>query len=132
MSTGYSLTRLEPSVAMAAAWLQVNSGADAASVAAGSEPVLYDWLFWNSAFTSVRALVRFDCAERSLADPDTPRNVGMAMASRIAMISSTTISSIRVKPASAASPVSIPRVSRRRVSVDLSMDFLLDAQWLSL
>ena len=48
------------------------------------------------------ALVRFDCAARSPAVLVTPRNVGMAMASRMAMINSTTISSIRVNPPSAA------------------------------
>src|SRR5580658_5101737 len=52
------------------------------------------------ALASVSALVRFDCAARSPAELATPRNVGMAMASRMAMISRTTMSSIKVKPAS--------------------------------
>ena len=55
-----------------------------------------------------KAVFRLDCAARSLADFVTPRKVGMAMASRMARINSTTMSSMRVKPASSpASPASL-------------------------
>jgi hypothetical protein len=75
------------------------SGADELSSAEIPE---YDWPeLWYWAVASVRALVRLDWAARSLAELVTPRKVGIAMAKRIAMMSRTTMSSIRVKPASA-------------------------------
>src|SRR5579875_848388 len=103
-------------------WVHANSGAEDPSMAVGRPVKL--WLFaWYTALDSVRALVRFDCAARSLAELVTPRKVGMAMASRMAMMSSTTISSMRVKPASAASSPSISAglADRRRSRMDMSM-----------
>ena len=66
-----------------------------------------DWLLpWKTADASVRPLVRLDWAARSLAEPVTPRKVGMAMANKMAIMSKTTISSIKVKPAWAISSLS--------------------------
>src|SRR6202163_1485032 len=71
----------------------------------------------------MRALDRVDCAARSFADLDTPRNVGMAMARRMAMINSTTISSMRVKPDSPHSFVRCWRAwSNDRVSMSPTFD----------
>src|SRR6476659_2066314 len=51
---------------------------------------------------AVRVLRSDDCALRSCALPRLARNVGMAMASRMAMMPTTTMSSMRVNPSSAA------------------------------
>src|SRR5271165_7123161 len=78
----------------------------------------YCWeLFWYCALAFRMAVLRLDCAARSFADFVTPRKVGMAMASRMARINSTTMSSMRVKPASApASPVASRLSFRRRIA----------------
>src|SRR3984957_10398483 len=101
--------------------VHVYSGADEVRRAEIPEkdcPALWYW-----AVASVRALVRFDWAARSLAELVTPRKVGMAMASRMAMMSRTTMSSISVKPASASPTPSSSAVclSRRRSSTDWNM-----------
>src|SRR5581483_11851433 len=51
----------------------------------------------------VRAFRSEDCAARWLARFRAPRNVGMAIANRMAMMSTTTMSSMRVKPSSSRS-----------------------------
>ena len=57
------------------------------------EPRAKDWpLVWKTVSESTRAVFRFCCAPRSLADLLVPRNVGIAMARRIATISNTTMS----------------------------------------
>src|SRR5271165_1823080 len=66
------------------------------------------------------ALVRFDWTLRYWAPVRDPRKVGMAMAIKMAMISSTTISSIRVKPVSAPSSArrASPLITRWSRSAD--------------
>src|SRR5271166_330403 len=57
----------------------------------------------NRLLAAMAALTTSDWAERSSAPTRTPRKVGMAMAIRMAMMRRTTMSSIRVKPASSPS-----------------------------
>ncbi len=78
--------------------MNVSSGSCVAMVAVKLAAVGYDPTPAYSALADVSPLVRLLWAARSCAPPFTPRNVGMAMASKMAMINSTTISSIRVKP----------------------------------
>ena len=62
--------------------------------------VAYESSSVKHVFAAARALRRPDWAALSLARFRAPRNVGRAMATRMPMIRTTTISSIRVKPSS--------------------------------
>src|SRR2546423_1107033 len=55
----------------------------------------YAWLSVYTVFSAVRPLRRSDCAARSWARCRAPRKVGMAIAIRMAMMSTTTMSSMR-------------------------------------
>src|SRR5690242_6221920 len=63
--------------------------------------VAYELWSVYAVFAAVNALRRLDCAARSCARERAPRNCGMAIAIKMAMISTTTINSMRVKPSSA-------------------------------
>ncbi len=65
-------------------------------------------------FAATRALRRSDCAARFCARVRAPRNVGSAMAIRMPMIRTTTISSMRVKPSSSCLR------SKKRLSMQLN------------
>ena len=94
-------------------------------------PRAYDWAFcWKIVLAFTSAEFRLDCAARSLADFVTPRKVGMAMASRMARISRTTMSSMRVNPASspARCRLSSESAAARRLELE-SRDFGKHRSW---
>src|SRR5579862_444245 len=78
---------------------------------------VYFWLSVNEVFSAVNALRRSDFAPASCARERAPRNCGMAIAIKMAMINTTTINSMRVNPSSA---------SRRR-----AIHARIDCTWLA-
>ena len=75
-----------------------NDGSIAARVAVVA---VYCWSSVYDVFSAVNALRRSDFAPASCARERAPRNCGMAIAIKMAMINTTTINSMRVKPSSA-------------------------------